>query len=115
MSRAISIAGVRPLGWLARVRAKRTCWARACSAQLLGAGAAGLAPRARAARRWAWERAMIVRVSARGQANGCAEDGYLCARRRLEQAGPRQVLCTGRNECYDLTTVVPIELEFEKR
>ena len=47
MSRAISIAGVRPLGWLARVRAKRTCWARACSAQLLGAGAAGLAPRAR--------------------------------------------------------------------
>ena len=24
---------------------------------------------------------MIVRVSARGQANGCAEDGYLCARR----------------------------------
>ena len=48
MSRAISIAGVRPLVWLARVRAQRSCSARACpAAQLLGAGAAGLAPRAR--------------------------------------------------------------------
>ena len=48
MSRAISIAGVRPLGWLARVRAQRSSSARACpAAQSLGAGAAGLAPRAR--------------------------------------------------------------------
>jgi hypothetical protein len=82
MSRAISIAGVRPLGWLARVRAQRSCSARACPAgQLLGAGAAGLAPRARAARRWAWERAMIVRVCAR-RANGSA-DGFLCAREQV--------------------------------
>ena len=114
MSRAISIAGVRPLGWLARVRAKRTCWARACSAQLLGAGAAGLAPRA--------PRGTALGTGARDdrtrQRSGPGQ--RLCRRiplraQELEQAGPRQVLCTGRNECYDLTTVVPIELEFEKR
>ena len=69
---------------LARARArpapsKRSCWAWAWPAQWSGAGAAGLAPRARAARRWAWERAMIVRVIARGQANGSADE-YLCAR-----------------------------------
>ena len=81
MSRAISIVGVRPLDWLARVRAQRSC----LSAQLLGAGAAVWRhARARAARCWAWERAMIVRVSARGQANGRA-DGYLCAREQLVQ------------------------------
>ena len=42
MSRTTSIAGVRPLGWLARVRAQRKCLAWACPVQLLGA--AGLAP-----------------------------------------------------------------------
>ena len=42
MSRTTSIAGVRPLGWLARVRAHRRCLAWACPVQLLGA--AGLAP-----------------------------------------------------------------------
>ena len=42
MSRTTSIAGVRPLGWLARVRAQRKCLAWACPEQLLGA--AGLAP-----------------------------------------------------------------------
>jgi hypothetical protein len=42
MSRTTSIAGVRPLGWLARVRAHRKCLAWACPVQLLGA--AGLAP-----------------------------------------------------------------------
>ena len=45
MSRAISIAGVRPLGWLARAR---SCMVQACPARLLGAGASGLAPHARA-------------------------------------------------------------------
>ena len=44
MSRTTSIAGVRPLGWLARVRAQCSCLAWACPAQLLAAGAAGLAP-----------------------------------------------------------------------
>ena len=42
MSRMTSIAGVRPLGGLARVRAQRKCLAWACPVQLLGA--AGLAP-----------------------------------------------------------------------
>ena len=42
MSRTTSIAGVRPLGWLARVRAHRKCRAWVCPVQLLGA--AGLAP-----------------------------------------------------------------------
>ena len=36
MSRATSIAGVRPLGWLARLRAHCSCLAWACPAQLLG-------------------------------------------------------------------------------
>jgi hypothetical protein len=48
MSRTISVAGVRPLDWLARVRAQRSCLSRACHARLRGACAAGLAPRARA-------------------------------------------------------------------
>ncbi len=43
MSRTTSIAGVRPLGWLARVRAQYSL-AWACPAQLLAAGAAWLAP-----------------------------------------------------------------------
>ena len=71
MSRAISIVGVRPLGWLAacarapselawRGRAQRNCVAR-----VRGAGAT----RARGTG-WAWECAMIVRVFTRGQANG---------------------------------------------
>ena len=71
MSRAISIVGVRPLGWLAacarapselawRGRALRNCVAR-----VRGAGAT----RARGTG-WAWECAMIVRVFTRGQANG---------------------------------------------
>ena len=47
MSRAASIAGVRPLGWLAHLRAQRSClaWAsaqRSCWAE--GAGAARLGP-----------------------------------------------------------------------
>jgi hypothetical protein len=80
MSRALSIAGVQPLGWLARVRAQRSCSARACpAAQLLGAGAAGLAPARATALGMG---AMMVRVCARGQANGSA-DGYLCARAQL--------------------------------
>jgi hypothetical protein len=42
---------------------------------------------------------MIVRVSARGQAN-CSADGYLCAREQLEQAeGPR---CAMRTEPSDV-------------
>ena len=36
MSRATSIAGVRPLGWLARLRALRSSLVWACPAQLLG-------------------------------------------------------------------------------
>ena len=36
MSRATSIAGVRPLGWLARLRAQSCCLVWACPAQLLG-------------------------------------------------------------------------------
>jgi len=44
MSRTTSIAGVRPLGWLARVRAQCSRLAWACPAQLLAAGAARLAP-----------------------------------------------------------------------
>ena len=36
MSRAMSIAGVRALGWLARLRAERCCLVWACPAQLLG-------------------------------------------------------------------------------
>ena len=61
MSRATSIAGVRPLGWLARLRAQRSCLAWVRPAQLLGSGAAlrGWGQ----SRRWAWERAMIMRSS----------------------------------------------------
>ena len=40
MSRATSIAGVRALGWLARVRAQRSCLAWRTD----GAGVAGLGP-----------------------------------------------------------------------
>ena len=68
MSRATSIAGVRPLGRLARVRAQSSCLAggraqRSCLAD----GARALRSWGQS-RRWAWERAMIMRVSARGQA-----------------------------------------------
>ena len=76
MSRAISIAGARAATGLARrVRVRPAkllgapCYAQ-CPAQLRGAGAAGL---------WVWECAMIVRVCARGQANGSA-DGFQCRR-----------------------------------
>ena len=68
MSRTTSIAGVRPQGWLARVRAQCSCLAWACAAQLLGALRGW-----RQSRRWAWERAMTMRVSARGQAKGGAD------------------------------------------
>jgi hypothetical protein len=69
MSRATSIAGVRPLGWLARVRAHNAQW--------LGEAVSRAVPvawrMARAlrvwgqSRRWATGRAMIMRVSARGR------------------------------------------------
>ena len=76
MSRTTSIAGVRPLGWLARVRAQCSRLAWACPAQLLAAGALGW----RQSRHWAWERAMIMRISARSQAEGRA-DGKRCTRK----------------------------------
>ena len=75
--RAISIAGVRPLDWIARVRAQRSCFARPSAIAWRGRCKGG-ATRARAAWRWAWERAMIMRVSAQGQAYG-----YLGAREQL--------------------------------
>jgi len=71
MSCATSIAGVRPLGWLARLRALRSSLVWACPAQLLGgwraqrsclaegSGAAGLGPITALGR----ERAMSMRVS----------------------------------------------------
>ena len=71
MSRAISIVGVRPLGWLAacaRAPSELAWRGRAqcnCVARVRGAGAT----RARGTG-WAWECAMIVRVFTRGQANG---------------------------------------------
>jgi hypothetical protein len=83
MSRTKSIAGVRPLGWLARVRAQCSCLAWACAAQLLGGALWGW----RQSRRWAWERATTMRVSARGQAKGGA-DGK--AKLHAPEAGDRQ-------------------------
>jgi hypothetical protein len=83
MSRATSIAGVRPLGWLARLRALRSSLVWACPAQLLGgwraqrsclaegSGAAGLGPITALGR----ERAMSMRWLG-GQAEGGA-DRYL--------------------------------------
>ena len=44
MSRTTSIASVRPLGWLARVRAQCSRLAWECPAQFLAAGAAGPGP-----------------------------------------------------------------------
>ncbi len=67
MSRTTSIAGVRPLGWLARVRAQCSCLAWACPVQCLALRGW------RQSRRWAWERAMTMRVSAWGQAKGGAD------------------------------------------
>ena len=85
MSRTTSIAGVRPLGWLARVRAQCRCLAWACTAQLLGGALRGsVAP---ITRRWAWARAMTMRVSAWGQAKGGA-DGK--AKLHAPEAGDRQ-------------------------
>jgi hypothetical protein len=83
MSRTTSIAGVRPLGWLARVRAQCSCLAWACPAQLLGGAQRGW----RQSRRRAWERAMTMRVSAWGQAKGGA-DGK--ANLHAPEAGDRQ-------------------------
>ena len=70
MNRATSIAGVRPQGWLTRVCAP--------TEQFLGVGVpSAVAWRmARAlrgwgqSRRWAWEHAMILPVSARGPGQG---------------------------------------------
>ena len=83
MSRTKSIAGVRPLGWLARVRAQSSCLAWACAAQSLGGAQRGW----RQSRRRAWERAMTMRVSAWGQAKGGA-DGK--ANLHAPEAGDRQ-------------------------
>ena len=66
MSRTTSIAGVRPLGWLARVRAQCSRLEWACPAQLLRPLQRGW----RQSRHLAWERAMIMRNSARSQADG---------------------------------------------
>ena len=80
MSRTTSIAGVRPLGWLARARAR--------SVQSLGVGVPS-ARRGRSgagANHGAWERAMIMRVSARSQAEDSAD----------ENPSTRQKLGTGR-------------------
>ena len=91
MSRATSIAGVRPLGWLARLRAHCSCLAWACPAQLLGgwlgrcgAGAnhgAGQGARDEHAR----QRSGACASAPRGQAEGCA-DGYLLRALRWRQA-----------------------------
>jgi hypothetical protein len=105
MRLAISIAGVRPLGWLAAcARAQRSaCRGRAqhnCVARVLRGWRHARA--ARAARCWAWECTIIVRVSARGQANGSA-DGYLGARgaRRQAEDKMRTVDCSLRvTKCY---------------
>ena len=85
MSRATSIAGVRPQGWLARVCAP--------TAQFLGAGVpSAVAWRmARAlrgwgqSRRWAWEHAMILPSALGDQAKGRA-DGYLARVERVRVA-----------------------------
>ena len=84
MRRAISIAGVRPLDWIARASApSAVAWH--CPAQSRGAARGARcgdgATRACATWRWAWERAMIMRVSAQGQAYG-----YLCAREQLDES-----------------------------
>ena len=58
MSRAISIAGARPLGWLAAcASAQRSCLARRAQCNCV----------ARVLQGWVWECAMIVRVCARGR------------------------------------------------
>ena len=80
MSRTKSIAGVRPLGWLARVRAQSSCLAWACPAQLLGGALRGW----RQSRRWAWERAMTMRVSAGARPRVVQTEKRTCTRQKLE-------------------------------
>ena len=103
MSRTTSIAGVRPLGWLARVRAQCSCLAWACPAQLLGgwraqrsclaegSGAAGLGPITALGR----ERAMSMRWLG-GQAEGGA-DGYLARASACDSSEAARVASPRRN------------------
>ena len=94
MSRTTSIAGVRPLGRLARAcapsavawrgRAQRSCLPRAQRGW-------------RQSRRWAWERAMTMRVSAWGQAKGGA-DGK--AKLHAPGAGDRQKRVESANKRF---------------
>ena len=80
MSRTKSIAGVRPLGWLARVRAQSSCLAWACPAQLLGGALRGW----RQSRRRAWERAMTMRVSAGARPRVVQTEKRTCTCQKLE-------------------------------
>ena len=86
MSRTKSIAGVRPLGWLARVRAQSSCLAWACPAQLLGGAQRGW----RQSRRRAWKRAMTMRVSAGARPRVVQTESEIARDRSWRQAeGPR--------------------------
>jgi hypothetical protein len=80
MSRTKSIAGVRPLGWLARVRAQSSCLAWACPAQLLGGAQRGW----RQSRRRAWKRAMTMRVSAGARPRVVQTEKRTCTCQKLE-------------------------------
>ena len=82
MSRTTSIAGVRPLGWLARVRAQRSCLADGSRA-LRGCGAL-LGPIMALGR----ERAMSMRVSS-GARPSCY--GYLFTPEFANGGRPRAV------------------------
>jgi hypothetical protein len=86
MSRATSIAGVRPLGWLARARARpeRRSWrGRAQSSCLAdGAGAAGLGPFT-ALGNGARDDHARQRSGARPR---LCSHGYLCTRQELATA-----------------------------
>ena len=98
MSRATSIAGVRPLGWLARLRAHRSCLVWACPSQLLGgdgAGAAGLGPM-RQSQRWARERAIITRSGARPRV--VQTDTFARAQMMATGRGPSALVVARRGE-----------------
>ena len=73
MSRATSIAGVRPLGWLARLRALCSSVVWACPAKLLGGWMARVLRGWGQSLPWAWERAMIMRVSSGARPKGGAD------------------------------------------
>jgi hypothetical protein len=80
MSRATSIAGVRPQGWLARVCAP--------TAQFLGVRvpSAVVWRMARALRRWAWEGDDLARQRS-GTRPRVVQTDTFCTRRRAPDAG----------------------------